>query len=108
MQLELAAESPYFVPGALPVENRDVIRKAMALNFYKWDPQVGDVATLAPFPLVLNEAHRRYLFQAAEQLTQELFAAEDEIAGNSQLLRQLSLPGEIQLLLSRSSPDQRA
>jgi glutathionylspermidine synthase len=108
MQGELAAESPYFVPGTLPVENRDFIRKAMALNFYKWDPQVGDVATLAPFPLVLNETHRKYLFQAAEQLTQELFAAEEEIAGNSQLLMQLSLPRKIRLLLSRSSPDQRA
>jgi glutathionylspermidine synthase len=108
MQEELAVESPYFVPGTLPAESAVVIRKAMALNFCKWDPQVGDMATLAPFPLVLNEAHRKYLFQAAEQLTQELFAAEDEIAGNSRLLMQLSLPRKIRLLLSRSSPDQRA
>jgi glutathionylspermidine synthase len=105
---ELAAESPYFVPGVLPVESGVAIRNAMALNFCKWDPQVGDVATLAPFPLVLNEAHRKYLFQAAEQLTQELFAAEDEIVGNSQLLMQLSLPRKIRLLLSRLSLNQRA
>jgi glutathionylspermidine synthase len=106
--VQLGVDSPYFVPGTLPVENAALIRKAMALNFCKWDPQVGDVATLAPFPLVLKEAHRKYLFRAAEQLTQELFAAEDEIAGNSQLLMQLSLPKKIRLLLSRLSPDQRA
>ena len=105
---ELTVESPYFVPGTLPVGDAVAIRKAMALNFCKWDPQVGDVATLAPFPLVINEAHRKYLFQAAERLTQELFAAEDEIAGNSQLLMPLSLPGKIRALLSRSSPDHEA
>lgn len=43
------------------------------------DAQVGDTATLASFPLILDVATARQLAAWAEALSAETFAAEEEI-----------------------------
>ena len=50
------------------------IRRRMMLEGCKWDPQVGDVATLAPFPIVLPAVVAGALGRLAEQLAAEALA----------------------------------
>jgi glutathionylspermidine synthase len=52
------------------------VRCRMMLEGCKWDPQVGDTATLAPFPLVLPAGVARALGELAERLTAEALGAE--------------------------------
>src|ERR1700744_726618 len=47
------------------------VRRRAMLEGYKWDAQVGDVATLAPFPLVMKKAVWNRLAFWAEQLPTE-------------------------------------
>src|SRR6266478_8772057 len=47
------------------------IRRRASLEGCKWDPQVGDVTTLAAFPLVMKRRVWEQLTQWAEQLTAE-------------------------------------
>jgi glutathionylspermidine synthase len=68
------------------------IRQRMVLDGCKWDPQVGDVATLAAFPLMISRNAWRQIEQLAEQLASELLAAEQEIRLRPELLRLLGLP----------------
>jgi glutathionylspermidine synthase len=68
------------------------IRRKMVLDGCKWDPQVGDVATLAPFPLMISRNAWRHIEHLAEQLAGELLAAEQEIRSRPELLRLLGLP----------------
>jgi hypothetical protein len=81
------------------------LRCRMILEGCKWDPQVGDVATLAPFPLVLPAAVARTLGHLAEQLTSEALLAERRLLERPELLRALGLPQAIrQALLVPSMP----
>src|SRR5260221_6872365 len=43
------------IPDAKPLDatSSSALRRQVLVEGYKWDPQVGDVATLSPFPLVL-------------------------------------------------------
>jgi glutathionylspermidine synthase len=104
----LTTDSPYLALDAVSAETAGSIRNEMALKFCKWDPQVGDAATLSPFPLLLERCHWAFLFETAEQLTSELIAAEGEIVGNAELLGELGLPRPIQRLLSMASEHHRA
>lgn len=71
------------------------IRRHVALEGCKWDPQVGDVCTLAHFPLLLRESVWRQLALWTEELAKETLSAEQEILGRPELLSQLGLPGPI-------------
>ena len=51
----------------------------------KWDPQVEDVATLAPYPLVLARETWSELASTAEALAAETLAAEAELVGRPEL-----------------------
>lgn len=57
----------------------EVIRRRAILECCKWDPQVGDVETLAPFPLVLAGDEWRKLSAWTEQLSAEALEAEHEL-----------------------------
>ena len=61
------------------------IRRRMMLEGCKWDPQVGDVATLAPFPIVLPAVVAGALARLAEQLAAEVLAAERHAGGPARL-----------------------
>jgi glutathionylspermidine synthase len=76
------------------------VRLRTIFDFNKWDPQVGDASVLAKFPVLLRRAAWRELAAAAEELAVETVAAEQEILGNSALLRELGLPRAIWKLLA--------
>jgi glutathionylspermidine synthase len=69
-----------------------MLRRRMVLEGCKWDPQVGDVNTLARFPLFMRDTEWRVVASASEQLAAETVAAESEIVGQPRLLRKLGLP----------------
>ena len=73
----------------------DRIRRQMLLDHCKWDPQVGDVSTLAPFPLLITESTWRQLANWAELLAAEAAAAEVELLARHELHRMLALPRSI-------------
>lgn len=68
------------------------VRQAMVLEHCKWDPQVGDVSTLAAFPLLIERGEWRQLCAWAEALAAEGRAAEDELLERPDLLRRLGMP----------------
>ncbi len=76
------------------------LRRRAMLEGCKWDPQVGDVDTLAPFPLVMKREVWQRLASLAEQLTAETVAAEAEIAGRPELLGELGLPAALRRVLA--------
>lgn len=80
------------------------IRRAALLEGCKWDPQVGDVSTLAPFPLFLQKTAWLRLSALAEQLTAEMFQAEQEIFARPKLLEALGLPRRVLQCLRGSNP----
>lgn len=68
------------------------MRRRAIFKCCKWDPQVGDQATLCPFPLVLTRSQWLHLAAMAERLAQEALAAEREIAARRDLIAALGLP----------------
>jgi glutathionylspermidine synthase len=68
------------------------IRRHMALEACKWDPQVEDVSVLQPFPLLLRRAQWRYLTACAEALARETCAAELALLERPDLLSKLAVP----------------
>src|SRR5690242_18831540 len=85
----------------LPPEIFHRIRRRMVLDCCKWDPQVGDVSTLAPFALSISRATWRQLSAWSEAMSHEALAAEAELLRRPDLHRQLGLPRRIRRLLRR-------
>jgi glutathionylspermidine synthase len=81
-----------------------VVRRRALLEGCKWDPQVGDVATLSPFPVVMKASVWNALASQAELLTAEAIAAEEEISGRPELLKLLGLPRALSRLLAERVP----
>ena len=54
----------------LPIDiaKQSVLRRRFILDGCKWDPQVGDINTLAPFPIVMPRRVWNQLARQAEQL----------------------------------------
>lgn len=77
-----------------PVGRRDFaeLRRAAIFECCKWDPQVEDVCTLSPLPLVLTSDGWAELVRLAEQLAQETIGAEMELLHRPQFWRELGLP----------------
>lgn len=80
------------------------IRRKSALEGCKWDTQVGDVTTLAPFPLVMRRSVWHQLATWAEQLAAEATEAELEISRRQDLIGQLGLPRALQNVLAAHTP----
>jgi hypothetical protein len=95
----------------LPPDRFNRIRRRMILEFCKWDPQVENVSTLCPFPLLMPRSAWRALEKIAEGLTAELIAAESELARRPDLHRILGISRPIRRLLAqlhRRSPSRAA
>ncbi|HKA06984.1 MAG TPA: hypothetical protein VKD71_06975, partial [Gemmataceae bacterium] len=90
-------------PPALPLADFDRLRRRLVLNHFKWDPQVGDVETIARFPLVLPAATVRGLFALTEALAAETVAAERELLARPDWLARLGLPRRIRRHLADHS-----
>jgi hypothetical protein len=71
------------------------VRRRMVLEGCKWDPQVGDVATLAPFPLWIDRHTWSALKSDAEAMAAEVVAAEREVLARPELHRRIGVPRRI-------------
>src|SRR5689334_13703862 len=80
------------------------IRRSAVLDGCKWDPQVGDIDTLSPFPLVLKASVWNRLARYAEQLTEEAISAENEISRRPELISHLGLPRSLTRVLGSAVP----
>src|SRR6185437_8674764 len=81
----------------------DQIRRDMALNFCKWDPQVGDTSILAPFALMLSSQEWRTLAVAAAELDHETLALEQALLDSPDLHRRLALPRPLRKLFAKGA-----
>jgi hypothetical protein len=89
---------------AIDAASFSAVRRRAVLEGCKWDPQVGDVATLAPFPLVMKSSLWDVLAAQAEKLAAEATAAEIEILQRPELLKVLGLPRALRGALADSAP----
>ena len=78
-----------------PVADPWAVRRRLALDHARWDPQVGDVATVAAFPLLLQDRHWQQLRRWTELLAAEAVAAEAELLARPDLLNRLGLARRI-------------
>ncbi|HYP98638.1 MAG TPA: glutathionylspermidine synthase family protein [Polyangiaceae bacterium] len=83
------------------------VRRTLLLDHCKWDPQVGDVSTLADFPLLMPRSTWSKLASLAEALTAEVGEAERELVSRPELLALLGLPRRLRAVLAgcHAAPD---
>jgi hypothetical protein len=96
--------SDLWTENAIDANAFSTLRRRAVLEGCKWDPQVGDVDTLSPFPLVMKTSAWKRIALQAEQLAAEALAAEQEIARRPELLGQLGLPSALRQVLADKSP----
>lgn len=92
---------------ALPPTEYARVRRRAVFECCKWDPQVEDVATLAPFPLLLERETWRELRQVAESLAREILDAEQELVRRPELHPRLGLPRAVVAVLRRDQAASR-
>lgn len=90
-----------FAGAALAPSAFEPLRRRAILSHCKWDAQVGDQSTLAPFPIVLTRALARRLERWAETLDAESRAAEGELLERPELWETLATPRAIRRVLAR-------
>ena|SRR2546425_9819680 len=95
--------APWFAGERLDADSFEAIRRRASIEFCKWDAQVGDVTTLADFPVILRADVWRKLAALAEQLSAETLAAEQEILSRPDLMWQMGIPRAICRVLQRAS-----
>ncbi len=78
----------------------ETLRRRAIFDCCKWDPQVGDTAALAPFPLVIEPDAWSLLANAAEALARETLAVEGELLRRPELHAGLGLPGRVRRRLA--------
>jgi glutathionylspermidine synthase len=93
---------PYRCGDRLDPEAFARVRRSLVLEHCKWDPQVGDVGTLADFPLIMPRRTWRELAKWSEALTTEAMLAEREIASRPELYARLGLPRRLRGALRSS------
>ena len=94
--------SPPFRAGLALDQNAFArVRQKLVLDCCKWDPQVGDVSTLAPFPLVLRQSGWDQLASWAEALSAEAALAEAELMAWPALHERLGIPPRVRRTLRR-------
>jgi glutathionylspermidine synthase len=81
-----------------PAEHARLRRRAI-FECCKWDPQVEDVSTVAPFPLRLRREAWDEVARLSEALAAEAAAAEEELARRPGLHRELGLPRAVRRAL---------
>src|SRR5215470_17004843 len=80
------------------------IRRRSVLDGCKWDPQVGDIDTLSPFPLVLKASVWNQLARHAETLSAEAISAENAVSHRPDLIAHLGFPRALRRILAHESP----
>jgi len=87
-----AQSPPWRVGDAIAPNDFEAIRRRLMLDHCKWDVQVGDISTLAPFALILRHDIWRQLAEFAEALFAEMEEAEKELLTQPKLIDRLALP----------------
>jgi glutathionylspermidine synthase len=77
------------------------VRRRAIFDCCKWDPQVGDVSTVADTPILLTGPAWRELSDLAEAMAAELTAAEQELFERTDLHARLGLPRAVTEALHR-------
>jgi len=77
-------------------------RRRVIFDCCKWDPQVGDVATISDHACLMAPATRAHLFGLAEKLAAETLAMERALAARPHLLRELGLGGRMSRVLAQA------
>ncbi len=90
--------------AAIPRGSYSDYRYRAIFEGYKWDPQVGDVNTLARHVLLLTEEEEKELSAAAEGLYRETLALERQIAGDKAAIKNLGLPRAIEKMAVKLPP----
>lgn len=92
----------------LPAAEYAAYRRRVIGACHKWDPQVGDVNTIADHVIVLSKAAANQLNRWAEALADELVSMEQKLLRRPELHRTLALPWAIRRALRHpdlQSPD---
>jgi glutathionylspermidine synthase len=84
--------TPWIPVPELTDDQFRVVRRRAIFECCKWDPQVGDVCTLARAPLVTTSEAWRELSRLAELLARETLSLEAELCGRPELHARLGLP----------------
>ena len=79
------------------------LRRQAIFDCCKWDPQVEDVATLSPVPLLLPRAAWDEIARLAEALAAEALAAETELVHRPDLHGRLGLPRPVRRALLQAA-----
>lgn len=95
-------QTPIRAGSAMDATAFEHIRRQMLLDYCKWDAQIGDITTLAPFPLLISRREWEHLALLAERLTAEVLQAEKEMIQSPRLLKQLGLPRNIRKRFERT------
>jgi glutathionylspermidine synthase len=96
--------TPWLAGRPLGSEAYMAFRRRAIFECCKWDPQVGDTATLAPFPIVMERETWRELASLAESLARETLAAESELVDHPELHAELGLPAPCRRALRQPGP----
>jgi len=83
----------------IPAADYGAFRREVIFSCCKWDPQVGDVNTVADHVAVLSVAAANRLAAWAEALAAETLAAEIALAARPELWAELGLPGAVRRAL---------
>lgn len=95
----MVVKLPWRPVDALAPHAFAAVRRRAIFECFKWDPQVGDVATLAPFPLILEAGEWAHLARLSERLAGEAACAEEELARRIELHGTLGLPRAVRKAL---------
>jgi glutathionylspermidine synthase len=92
----------------IPKDKYPGFRRQVIFSCSKWDPQVGDVNTIADQVAVISAETGKQLCQWAEQLAAETLELEMELTKRPDLYQVLGLPRPVQkaLIAGQYNPDQ--
>jgi glutathionylspermidine synthase len=95
-------DSPWLAAQPVPADEYPALRRRAIFEGYKWDPQVGDVSTIASAPLLITASAWQEVADLAKALAAELAAAERELLARPDLHRRLGLPRAVRRALRRA------
>ena len=98
-----AETSPEVGLVPIPAAEYGAFRRQVIFSCCKWDPQVGDVNTIADCVAVLSASVANRLSAWAEALDAETVVAESAVASRPDLWRELALPGPVRRALAEAA-----
>lgn len=97
------AGTPWVVARPLTGDALATYRRRAIFDCCKWDPQVEDVATLSPVPLLLRASAWQEVSALAGRLAAETAALEEELVSRPDLHGELGLPRRVRSALAEAA-----